>query len=356
MKIAITADVHLTDKAKHAPRANALRNILVQCKQLDVGALIIAGDLFDKDTSNPAILESIVREEMPLPFKITILPGNHDHRLNNDLFSDQLPINVIEETTLNTTDFGVDVLMVPYGLDRRLGTEISHFKEKIAANKYLLISHGDHPVSLSSKNEYEDGVYMPLYKRDLIEYSPKQVFLGHIHIAESKDNVHYTGSPCGLDITETGERSFILYDTSTNVVERVPINTDIIYFNESFTLIPGEREEQQLLDQVETIKLKWDKLAHKNARVSVRMTVHGYSNDRGAIEGKLRAALANAFENLEEPDINIAGLTAFSNPALDQTVAAVKQSLDDLVLARSELLPDKDLILRESLKILFGGK
>ena len=48
MKIAFTADCHLTTQAKNPERFQALSNIFKQCKDNDIQLLVIAGDLFDK--------------------------------------------------------------------------------------------------------------------------------------------------------------------------------------------------------------------------------------------------------------------------------------------------------------------
>lgn len=39
------------------------------------------------------------------------------------------------------------------------------------------------------------------------------------------DIVHYPGSSCGLDPTETGIRSFLVYDTVSTKVDRLANNT-----------------------------------------------------------------------------------------------------------------------------------
>ena len=48
MKIAITADLHLTTKKEHPERFNALKEILEHLRRENVPPLIIAGDLFDQ--------------------------------------------------------------------------------------------------------------------------------------------------------------------------------------------------------------------------------------------------------------------------------------------------------------------
>src|SRR3972149_1611889 len=47
MRIAVTADLHLTTRKEHRERFAALEDILRQCGRLGVDWLIIAGDRFD---------------------------------------------------------------------------------------------------------------------------------------------------------------------------------------------------------------------------------------------------------------------------------------------------------------------
>ena len=49
MKIAVTADVHLTTREDNPERFNALEDILGSLEGLGIEHLIIAGDLFNKD-------------------------------------------------------------------------------------------------------------------------------------------------------------------------------------------------------------------------------------------------------------------------------------------------------------------
>ena len=52
MKIAITADIHLKTKEETPGRWDALSNILDIMLSENINTLIIAGDLFDKESQN----------------------------------------------------------------------------------------------------------------------------------------------------------------------------------------------------------------------------------------------------------------------------------------------------------------
>ena len=52
----------------------------------------------------------------------------------------------------------------------------------------------------------------------------------------------YVGSPCGLDINETGKRSFLILDTNNlNIIPKT-VDTDYIFFNETLIALPTENE------------------------------------------------------------------------------------------------------------------
>ena len=76
MKIAITADLHLRNRENHPERYNALENILEQIEAENIKTLIIAGDLFDKDSRNYSDFEKICKKHGKV--QLLIIPGNHD--------------------------------------------------------------------------------------------------------------------------------------------------------------------------------------------------------------------------------------------------------------------------------------
>jgi len=61
MKIAITADLHLTSRQQRPDRFAALKNIFVQLHTLQIDTLIIAGDLHDATYDNFSEFEALCR-------------------------------------------------------------------------------------------------------------------------------------------------------------------------------------------------------------------------------------------------------------------------------------------------------
>ena len=82
LKIAFTADLHLTDRSTNPERFKVLADILGQFGAEDIQLLVIAGDLFDKTGLNYAEFEAVYTKNRPDKLKTIIIPGNHDQDLN----------------------------------------------------------------------------------------------------------------------------------------------------------------------------------------------------------------------------------------------------------------------------------
>ena len=210
MKIAITADFHFTSRTEHPERFSALEFILTQMQDAGQEILIIAGDLFDISLHNYAEFDSVCKAHPKIYF--LIVPGNHDP----DISSRQIvSLNVhifTHPEVLRLEPEGLPFLFMPYEKNKTIGERIAEFAPHSPLDHWVLIAHGDYLEVIRDVQFQEDGLYMPLTRKDLITFRPAKVFLGHIHAPMDKDPVYYTGSPCGLDITEAGRRRYLIYD------------------------------------------------------------------------------------------------------------------------------------------------
>ncbi len=249
MKVAITADVHLTTRNEHPDRFHALIKILRDAKNEGISHLIIAGDLFDASRQTYNEFEALCQRVKESGMQFTIVPGNHDPAINNQtIVGDN--INIISTPTLQEIAGGT-FLFVPYRHNETMGDVLAEFADKLPSDKWILVGHGDWSDSWRMPNPTEPGVYMPLTRRDISAYRPARVFLGHIHRFLDQPPVHYVGSPCGLDITETGRRRYLIYETDSNQVVPQTIETDVIYFNEQFVILPCQDELAYLKQQIQ---------------------------------------------------------------------------------------------------------
>jgi len=251
--------------------------------ELKIHSLIIAGDLFDTSCDNPAELETLISREKYQPVEIYILPGNHDPAISKGTFTLK-NIRFLTESELITISKDVTFFFLPYRPATTQGEILAAYQEDLEHNPWVLIGHGDYRASTTLRNDYEQGYYMPLNRRDILLHQPQKVFLGHIHAPFDSDILHYPGSSCGLDISENGIRSFLIYDTSTNKVIRQPIKTDVIYFQETLTVLPLEEEAGILKSELEKRISEWDLDEEQKKAVKARILVQGYSFDRELVK------------------------------------------------------------------------
>jgi len=230
---------------------------------------------------------------------------------------------------------------------------LTPFTEQLPPNEWVLIGHGDWAGGLRTPNAAEPGVYMPLSRRDLEKVQPARVFLGHIHAARDVPPVHYVGSPCGLDITETGRRRYLVYDTDANLVESLTLTTPVLYFNELLVVMPVEDEEATLHALVAKRRQEWALTPAERSKTQLRVKVAGYSADRAALRRTLLEAFAGfTFYKGLEPDIG----DVFIADDLERQYIAdqVRASVEALVWAEEAEEPGRNEILLEALHIVYG--
>ena len=355
MEIAFTADCHLTKIEDHPERYQAFENILDQLLERKIELLVAAGDLFDKGMTNYADFDKLCRKKKYQKIQIYILPGNHDPGLEDGHFTSK-NVHVISEPMF--LDFAMDdvpILAIPYRADMTMGECIEPFREQLQARRWILVGHGDYTSGLRIKNPYEQGVYMPLTSQDLDRYQPLRCFLGHIHIPSDLDRVRYPGSPCGMDINETGLRYVLVYDSDLDEIEQVLIDTPVLYFNERLLVLPVEDEKTYIEDQIQARVEAWGLPAGWEDKVRVRVRVAGYCQDIRALERTIRGAFSEyTFNSDEDPDLSEVHL---SEDLERQHIAGqVRDRLADLDWLSGGDEPDSDQIMLAALQSIYGGE
>ena len=352
MKIALTADLHLTTREHHPERYETLENMLADLRDSNIDTLIIAGDLFDTDSRNYAEFEQVCRDEQNRDIAIHVIPGNHDPAIDdNKIVADNL--HIVTTPTIHDFD-GRTFLFLPYQAGKNMGGILAQFDSQLPHNEWVLIGHGDWTDGIRQPNPTEPGVYMPLTRRDIEIFQPARVFLGHIHASMDAPPVHYVGSPCGLDITETGRRRCLIYDTYSNAVEGRVVATPILYFNESFVVIPTEDEETVLRAQIANRRRQWALSAEERAKVRLRVNVTGYSANRAALRSVLRDAFAGVtlYKN-QEP--NVDRVSNSDDVERHYIAEQVRTALEESSLPDGPDEPTLAEILLEALHIIYGG-
>ena len=355
LKIAVSADLHLKTRKSHPERFHALENILQQMIGQKIDSIVIAGDLFDKETRNYAEFESLCRSKDCRHVQFHIVPGNHDTGIGKKAIAAE-NVTMYSEPELKLFDLmSLPILFLPYQKDKTMGEEIASFASELPAQKWILVGHGDWVEGMRESNPLEPGVFMPLTRTDVERFRPARVLLGHVHKPTDRNGIHYAGSPCACDVTETGRRRFLIVDTETATVVSKTVDADVLYFDESLIVYPVEDEERHVKDLVKTMIQKWDVSEEEKKRVRLRLKVSGYTADKTRLRKVVLDALAGIpFYKGEEPDI--ADVSQSDDIERAEITKRVSEKISNLDWSDTEREPNKEHILLEALRTIYGEK
>ncbi len=353
MKIAITADIHLKTRYETPERYHALENIFQQMRQMNISNLFIAGDLFDKEASNYYDFDSLCQNYPDI--HITIIPGNHDPQIEKRFFT-ATNVEIIRKPVIKKGINGLNVLFIPYDLTRTIDEILTEFQYNNGLpERWILIGHGDYITKNKESNLYEPGVYMPISSKIINKYNPLRVILGHIHIYSEFGKVIYPGSPCGLDITETGKRRFIIYDTERDIVETRFVQTDILYFIESILIFPNIDEIEFLRKKLKQTIENWGLTPEELKKVKLRLIMKGYTKNLHELKNVIINLLKEQEISLYDADsLNISEVKVIKDIDVEKfsILDKVKQKVDELNL--QSFKTSKDKILEKAMELIFG--
>ena len=350
MKIAVTADIHLAIKGEHPERYNTLENILGQIEAENIETLLIAGDLFDKDFLNYAEFERLCKKHPKI--HIHVIPGNHDAGISKkSIVGSNIDIYTVPTAVeIGSTTF----VFVPYKEKAKMGEQIASLEEEIKGKDWILVGHGDYYGGVKEVNPLEPGTYMPLSRENIVTFAPRAVFLGHIHKPTNWGNVYYTGSPCGLDICETGKRRFLVYDTADGSVIPMVAVTDILYFDESFVIVPVDNEVSLLRQEVAKRIEAWNIDTCEYSKALVRVEAIGYAMDRGTILSALKEGF-NGFRYYNDEGPLIDRLSMSTDRQLGAITERTVKLIDELEwdFGGDELT--KEQLKIKALEVIYGA-
>ncbi|MBN2031394.1 metallophosphoesterase [bacterium] len=353
MKIAVTADPHLTSLKDHPERYHAMENILDQMLKADIYTLIIAGDLFHADFPNYAEFDDLCQKPDYRNIQFHIIPGNHDSQLHSRMLASD-NTKIYSKPAIQPFDLmSLPFLFLPYQKNKNMGEVIASFHSELSPNEWILIGHGDWIEGMRESNPFEPGVYMPLTRSDVERFRPAQVVLGHIHKPLDRESVHYLGSPCGLDITETGKRRFLVIDSENGSVESKTVDTDLIFFDESFIILPVEDEAAFIKNQVLASMKAWQIVESEKKKVKLRVRVNGYCRDKHGLMATLKACVKNvSFYQDEEPDLS--GVSISDDVDRAEITRRVLEKMRALKWPQNEEEPGKEEMMLEALHVIYG--
>ena len=349
MKVAVTADVHLRKRDETPSRYHALENVLEQSQAEGIRHVIIAGDLFDVGYRSYADFEALCRQRGDMEFHV--IPGNHDPGINEKSIVGT-NIHVYADTQAVDLD-GTSFLFLPYQPATTMAQSISEAGGRPPADPWVLVAHGDYYGGAREANALERGTYMPLTRSEVEGLGAQAVLLGHIHKPGQWGGVYYAGSPCGLDISETGVRRFLTYDTDDGSVEEKSVVTDHIYFIESFVVVPAADEVGVLEQEIERRIAVWELDPSDHPKACVRVSARGYSTDKRAID----EALARGFSQFRSykdalPDTD--NLKVEADVQVNAVADRTREVLQELDWDFGGDEPDRDDVLCAALATVYG--
>jgi len=348
MKIAFTSDLHLKTINETPERFSALEYIFQELKQTGIKHLIIAGDTFNKEANNYNDFNTLCLKYQSVT--VTVLPGNHDPDISKKFFTAG-NIEVIDKPEIKTFD-NFSLLFLPYDPAKTMDEALTEFAHNNALpERWLLTGHGDYCASNRQANPYEPGIYMPLSGAAINKFNPLKVILGHIHKPLESGRIVYPGSPCGLDINETGKRRFIIYYSGDNSFETLPVKTGVIFFNENIITFPVENEIHLIKESIDRMIAGWNLDPNEKSIVRLRLKITGFTRDINKLKNEISGYLDELnikLYNDEEPDISEAGVI---KDTYDERITLLERVRSKI----EELHPDfpKEKILDKAMKLIF---
>lgn len=245
-----TSDLHL--RPDRPERQRALELVIEAAESRAADAVLVAGDLFDRDAdavAQRAAVRQIFERIAPRP--VFVIPGNHDASGFEEGADLGENVTLLSATPVARAELGgLALLGVPYQRGR-LGAECL---AGVATDprRTVLIAHGirtDGPGGFAG--EGEEGAGMPFTLEDLSRRSCYAA-LGHLHsgrqLVERRGEwlAAYAGSPVAISRRELGPRCALAVDfeVGAGVVacEEVPLATPFFELADA-TCSPGREEE-----------------------------------------------------------------------------------------------------------------
>lgn len=353
MKIAFTADVHLKTEDSSPERFNALCDVLDQAVKEKISSVIIAGDLFDVESRNYAVFDNLCRDKKYLSLDFHIIPGNHDQAISGKYFTSS-NIRVYSEPELVFFEEGGPAFFfIPYNADSSMGEILAKYRSSLSG-RWILVGHGDYLSGTKNPNSYESGMYMPLGRSDIEYYNPARVLLGHIHKKMQSGKVCYPGSPCSMDINETGKRSFGVLDTNDLSFTEKTVNTDYMYFVESLLAVPAADEFEYIRQKITSMIVNWDLKTEEVPKARIRLKVSGYCSDVKLLQSAISQSLTDyKFYNDEGPDLG--GVSVFDEAERVSIVDRIRKRVDSEALKAGLSKEKKDMILERAIGFVING-
>lgn len=201
-KLLICSDTHFDSKSRNEYRWEFFSWLKSQCKELNIQAVIISGDIFNEKDNHPSKLVNKFIDNLADLLEVTeqilMIKGNHDR------IDDSHPylkwINRIpkikffikpELVQLNSKQ----LLFIPYTKDPE--TEWSDIKEQLSLADYIFVHQTFEGASS------ENGTKLSGHSQSIFDFTKAKIYSGDIHMAQTLGKVEYIGTPYPINFGDS---------------------------------------------------------------------------------------------------------------------------------------------------------
>jgi DNA repair exonuclease SbcCD nuclease subunit len=338
MKIVVFSDAHVH---KFTPFATvidgmhsrvywclkAINDVMQYAKNNNIKDVFFLGDMFENksylDTGVLDLVYQLFKGWSEEGLKVNFISGNHDMS-DKGKYTALRPLdiigNVIYSTSTLTLSDGTKVVMIPFMFNKE------EFVEQVKANPgHILMAHeGVDGAIIQGRVILNQGIP----EKDILRGKHNLILLGHYHdpLCYPNPNIKSVGALLSKDFGDTGERGFLVVETSTCTWEFVPIDaprfikitSDLVsVFNEqelvelckSNYVVFKVPEDTPIVEQVqrkckdEAIKVLIDTNSNEKEYLT-RLDISGFDDDKTIIEKYIEKYA----EDLDKQRLKILGL------------------------------------------------
>ena len=323
MKLAHTADIHLTDNSD----IEALNLIIKAAESSGCSHLLIAGDLFDSDRAGRSLVRAASGALSRFSGGVWIVPGNHDRDIGSYLFADNVKVfTSIERVSID----GLSLLAVPFAENRSLYDLIVDGLVKREPGRTIALMHGTYRGS-SGDN------YFPVRPGDIERLGLEYAALGHYHLSfidkRKGGTAANPGSPRVTRDSDYGRRKFYVYDTETSLVEEVFL--DLPYREYVDIPVNYSMKSEDILSAVEKSIDNIDLKSARKCGLKLRIALSGYwmltDEEQNGLFEKIVIFCAGCGA---EPEIRVDGISVidesiFNSSAVNSLLSKIEASGGD---------------------------
>jgi len=238
-------DYEMSQKRKES-LWNTFENILSFSKN-NHATLLLCGDTFDHTPEVHEVIHFLNCTGKYPEVPVYIIEGNHDQGFVNKL--EQLKGSQTQIHTFQTAElsfYEIDEIKVRiYGIKWNSNVVLSdELKKNVLDSSYTNI------LMLHSSLEEKKDAYMPIHKKELLNYGYDYYALGHVHQPITLyENMIFSGSPEPLSFRETGKHGIIL-----GVIKKNKNKLDFIQMSKvEYVQKIIELSENMQIDQLDSI-------------------------------------------------------------------------------------------------------